>query len=483
MIYPHSATTDFGQFQFDDNGIDNESNITKRLVFKSNTVITESSSPNTISSAYSVTDKISEINEENISDYDVNDFEEITSTENFSSSSSKSLTSSNKLMQNNSTGRKSMDFQMETFKSNSSSSSSNNSSNSSSTDNNSSTNSSSTDNSSSTNSSSTDNSSSSSNSSSTDKLSVKQAKQCLSKSVIKENKFESRSDSETLYSTTTTTTTTESYKSGSYQAKKDERKKKVKNSEENQKHRNIYSIGCSKLNSGNNLKYESISNSSADSQSSRESIILDKSSSSSNSSSTDKLPVKQAKQCLSKSVIKKNEFESRSDSETLYSTTTTTAESYKSGSYQAKKDERKKKVKNSEENQKHRNIYSIGCSKLNSGNNQKYESISNSSADSQSSRESIILDKRSYRFKRKPSIAETNNFANMKYHIDNLEKSDNSWHSKLSDFDNCSRKTGFDRKKSIKNVAVQTIHLESDNDFLPMFTPLLLKDIEGKLFD
>ncbi|VDN87878.1 unnamed protein product, partial [Brugia pahangi] len=62
MIYPHSAITDFGQFQFDDNGIDNESNITKQLLFKSNTVITESSSPNTISSAYSVTDKISEIN-------------------------------------------------------------------------------------------------------------------------------------------------------------------------------------------------------------------------------------------------------------------------------------------------------------------------------------------------------------------------------------------------------------------------------------
>ncbi|KAK6102974.1 hypothetical protein QQG55_10635 [Brugia pahangi] len=69
----------------------------------------------------------------------------------------------------------------------------------------------------------------------------------------------------------------------------------------------------------------------------------------------------------------------------------------------------------------------------------------------------------------------------MKYHIDNLEKSDNSWHSKLADFDNCSRKTGFDRKKSIKNVAVQTIHLESDNDFLPMFTPLLLKDIEENM--
>ncbi|VDM13088.1 unnamed protein product [Wuchereria bancrofti] len=78
----------------------------------------------------------------------------------------------------------------------------------------------------------------------------------------------------------------------------------------------------------------------------------------------------------------------------------------------------------------------------------------------------------------------------MKYNLDdleNLEQSDVSWHSKLkytnllANFDNCSRKTGFDGKKSVKNVAVQTINLESNNDILPMFTPLLLKDIERNM--
>uniref|UniRef100_A0AAF5PVH1 Uncharacterized protein n=1 Tax=Wuchereria bancrofti TaxID=6293 RepID=A0AAF5PVH1_WUCBA len=334
MTYPHSAITDSGQFQFDDNGIDKETNTTKRLLFKS-TIITESSSPSTISSAYSVTDEMSEINEEKMSNYDLNGFEEITSTENYSSSSSTSSNSSRKLTQNNSTARKSMDFEMENYKSNNSSSSS-----------------------------------SSSNSSSTNRLSVKQTKQFVSN---EENEFESISDSETLYSTTRTT---ESYKSGSYETKKHERKEKLNYSEENRKHR---------------------------------------------------------------------------------------------------KDD---------------NICSMKCNKLNSGNILKYESISNSSANSRSSRELAILDKRSYKIKRKPSIADTNNFANMKYNLDdleNLEQSDVSWHSKLkytnllANFDNCSRKTEFDGKKSVKNVAVQTINLESNNDILPMFTPLLLKDIERNM--
>ncbi|EJW82288.1 hypothetical protein WUBG_06802 [Wuchereria bancrofti] len=338
MTYPHSAITDSGQFQFDDNGIDKETNTTKRLLFKS-TVITESSSPSTISSAYSVTDEMSEINEEKMSNYDLNGFEEITSTENYSSSSSTSSNSSRKLTQNNSTGRKSMDFEMENYKSNNSNSSSSSSS-------------------------------SSSNSSSTNRLSVKQTKQFVSN---EENEFESISDSETLYSTTRTT---ESYKSGSYEAKKHERKEKLNYSEENRKHR---------------------------------------------------------------------------------------------------KDD---------------NICSMKCNKLNSGNILKYESITNSSANSRSSRELSILDKRSYKIKRKPSIADTNNFANMKYNLDdleNLEQSDVSWHSKLkytnllANFDNCSRKTEFDGKKSVKNVAVQTINLESNNDILPMFTPLLLKDIERNM--
>uniref|UniRef100_A0A1I8ELQ6 Uncharacterized protein n=1 Tax=Wuchereria bancrofti TaxID=6293 RepID=A0A1I8ELQ6_WUCBA len=132
MTYPHSAITDSGQFQFDDNGIDKETNTTKRLLFKS-TIITESSSPSTISSAYSVTDEMSEINEEKMSNYDLN----------------------------------------------------------------------------------------------------------------------------------------ESYKSGSYETKKHERKEKLNYSEENRKHRkddNICSMKCNKLNSGNILKYESISNSSANSR-------------------------------------------------------------------------------------------------------------------------------------------------------------------------------------------------------------------------
>lgn len=188
----------------------------------------------------------------------------------------------------------------------------------------------------------------------------------------------------------------------------------------------------------------------------------------------------QTKQHVSRSAIQENEFESTNSSEIsseTLSSTTRTSKSRKSYNYEAKKHGRRKKSEFSEENQKHRDnedIFNIRFNKLNSGSIQKALSKSSYSTDSQSSQESNVLCRRSHQTKNRP--------ANIKCHVDDFEKSEQSDILSLAEFDsNYSRKIKLDGKRYIKNVAVQTIHLEPDNDLLPMFTPLLLKDIAGKI--
>ncbi|KAL3994323.1 hypothetical protein ACH3XW_21275 [Acanthocheilonema viteae] len=221
-------------------------------------------------------------------------------------------------------------------------------------------------------------------------------------------------------------------------------------------------------------------------------------STSNNNSSNDKsskvntsLSVKQliqAKQCISRAVIQENEYESTNTSEidsATLSSSTTTSENNKSYNYETKKHERKKKYL--DENQKHRKNINIGSNKLNSESNEKYQSRSSCSADSQSYGESNFLDKRSYKTKSKSLITDMNGFTNIKCHIDDFEKSeqsDISWDPMLKHTNllaDCPRKTEHNGSRCLNSVAVQTVHLEPDNDLLPVFTPFLLKDIEKNM--
>ncbi|VDK65241.1 unnamed protein product [Onchocerca ochengi] len=204
-------------------------------------------------------------------------------------------------------------------------------------------------------------------------------------------------------------------------------------------------------------------------------------------------PIKQstqAKQYVSRSVIHDiNISEIKSDT---LSSTTRTSENHKSYHYGAEEHKREKKLKHLEEKQKHRdsdNTHSTRLNKLNSGSIQKYESRSSCSESSRSSQESSVLNKSSYKYKNRSTIIDTNHFADNKCHVDDLAKSeqfDISSHpvlrrkNFLADFDNSLNKTKLDGKKC-KNVAVQTVHLEQNCDLLPMFTPLLLKDIEENM--
>ncbi|CAG9536248.1 unnamed protein product [Cercopithifilaria johnstoni] len=228
-------------------------------------------------------------------------------------------------------------------------------------------------------------------------------------------------------------------------------------------------------------------------------IASDNNSSISNSSNvSSSLPAKrlmQTKQYIPQPVIQENEYESTNTSEisskTISSSTMRTSERYKS--YETKKHERKKKLKYSNKNQNNMNNVNTGFNKLNSESIQIYQSRSSCSADSQSSRESNILNKKSYKVKSKRSIIYMNSLANIEYDDDGFEKSEKSnilWdHSMpkhtnlLADIDNCSRKSEHVGKKCFKSVAVQTIHSESDSDDLlsPLFTPLLLKNIEENM--
>ncbi|VDP16608.1 unnamed protein product, partial [Onchocerca flexuosa] len=164
----------------------------------------------------------------------------------------------------------------------------------------------------------------------------------------------------------------------------------------------------------------------------------------------------------------------------------------KSYHYGAEGHKREKKLKHLEE-QNHRdsdNIHSIRFNKVNSGSIQKYESRSSCSGSSRSSQESSVLNTSSYKDKNRSTITDMDNFADIKCHVDDFAKSeqfDVLWHpmlerkNLLADFGNDSNKTKLDGKKCFKNVAVQTVHLEQNCDLLPMFTPLLLKDIEENM--
>uniref|UniRef100_A0A0R3RSP1 Suppressor protein SRP40-like n=1 Tax=Elaeophora elaphi TaxID=1147741 RepID=A0A0R3RSP1_9BILA len=205
------------------------------------------------------------------------------------------------------------------------------------------------------------------------------------------------------------------------------------------------------------------------------------------------LPVKRSvetKQHISKSAIQGNQYESSSRSgsrsETLSSSTTRTSKSHKSYNYEAKKHGEKNELQYSEENQKHTNSSNVGFSKRNSRSIKKYQSKSSCSADSQSSRRSNILDKRSYKVKKQPSLIDMNNFSSIECCTDDLEKSEQSdtlSNHMLADFDNdnYSRKVELDGKKGVNNVGVQTIHSEPERDLSPVFTPLLLRDIEESM--
>ncbi|VDK81671.1 unnamed protein product [Litomosoides sigmodontis] len=196
------------------------------------------------------------------------------------------------------------------------------------------------------------------------------------------------------------------------------------------------------------------------------------------------LPVKRlkAKQQISGSVVRRNESEntkaSEPGSETLSSSTTKTSKGHKSPSYKARKRKRRKKLNYPDESQKHRGNINVQFNELNSGSTQKYESRSGCGKESGSS-----WDEGSYKVKSKPPIIDMSSSTDTDHYMDEPEKSkksDLSSNPTLTEFDNCSRRSRVDGKKCNNSVAVQTSHVEPDDDLSPMFSPYLLKNIGGE---